>query len=253
VTSVQSLETRYYAAEIDTTDPAGGAQVTIKADTSSGMVFNPGDVTHQAMAPAISPSDPGMSLSSADASLAALVAGGQTLVQGNDDHRYYLTDGTTYTAVDVAKAVVQSDGSVSLEISVNAQTAQPRQRAAFDTAASQSGQAIPGFSPASPGSFDVGGKTFVKYDMDGVSGNDQYFLRELSGNNVKFYKASVQIQMTSDGTISLAGVTADPVATYDISDVQKVNGNALVSLGTPPPDNNVVVTYVDHTGKTYHD
>src|SRR5690606_30464810 len=41
VTSVQSLETRYYAAEIDTTDPAGGAQVTIKADTSSGMVFNP--------------------------------------------------------------------------------------------------------------------------------------------------------------------------------------------------------------------
>jgi len=253
VTFVPSTETRYYAAEVGITDPAGSAQVTIRADMTNGMVFNPGDVTVLAAMPAISPSDPGVALSSADAGLAALVAGGQVLVQGDDDGRYYLTDGTTYTAVDVADAVVQSDGTTALTLSANAWTAQARQRAAFDTAVSQNGQAIPGYAPAALGSFDTAGMTFVKFDANGTSGDDQYYLRELSGNQVKFYRATVQTQMAADGTISLVGVAADAVATYDISDVQQVSGDSLVSFGTPTPDNNVVVTYVDHTGKTHHD
>lgn len=252
-TFVQSQEARYYAADIDISNPAGAAQVTIKANTATGLSFNPTNLTSLSATPTILPSDPGLVLSSADTGLSTLLAGGQTLVQGDSDHHYYLTDGVTYTAVDLATAVTQSNGTVALAISVNTQTAQPRLRAAFDTATSQNGQGIPGLAPAAPGSFDAGGKTFVKYDTDGIPGNDQYFLRELSGGNVKFYRATVQTQMASDGTLSLLGVTEDAVATYNISDVQKVTGDSLVSLSTPAPGNNVVVTYVDHTGKTYHD
>src|SRR5690606_32010962 len=110
-----------------------------------------------------------------------------------------------------------------------------------------------GYAPAAPGSFDAAGMTFVKFDANGTSGDDQYYLRELSGNQGKFYRATVQTQMAADGTMSLVGVAMDAVGPYDISDVQQVSGDSLVSFGTPTPDNNVVVTYVDHTGKTHHD